>query len=466
MPQPIPAPFAIYGTAIYVANPTYMHLFIHQQAFIIIDTTGTITHTYRAIRDDEINLGSIKEEHNLTEDQIIRLTPGQFFIPGFVDTHNHAPQWMQRGLGQGMHILDWLSEVTFPNEAKFADEGYARTVYPRLVKGMLRQGVTTASYYGSLHGEATRILADTCLEMGQRAFIGKCNMDRNSPDYYRDASSSESLEVTEECITHIRKIDPEGHLLNHVLTPRFAISCTPELLQGLGEIAKQNPDLPIQTHFNEAQQEIDATLDLFPAFTNEVDLYSHYNLLTPRTILAHCTIMTDDETQRLKDLDCGVAHCPTANMTVGGGFMAAPVRDFLRRRIKVGLGTDSGGGFSSSMLDAMRHALIASFAREAATGGKDKGLSIEEVFYMATLGGATVMGLGDKTGSFMVGKDFDVVVVDVTDRMGGVNAPMEEGDSDRTMFDKFIMTGDDRNIVKVFVKGKVVYERTPPSVND
>ena len=108
------------------------------------------------------------------------------------------------------------------------------------------------------------------------------------------------------------------------------------------------------------------------------------------------------------------------------------------------------------MLDAMRHALIASFSKEATTKGYDKGLSIEEVFYLATMGGAKVMGLNQKVGSFEIGKEFDAVMVDVTDAIGGVNAPLEEDDSVRRIFDKFIMTGDDRNIVGVFVRGKSV----------
>jgi guanine deaminase len=387
---------------------------------------------------------------------IHRLAPGQFLIPGFVDTHNHAPQWAQRGLGQGMHILDWLDAVTFPNEARFHDPDHARRVYASCVDGFLRQGVTTASYYGSIHGEATEILADLCLEKGQRALVGKCNMSRNAPENYRDASVEESLRVTEECIAHIRSLDPAGKLVKHVLTPRFAISCHPELLQGLGEIARANPDLPIQTHFNEAEQEMKATMELFPQFTNETDLYEHYGLLGKRSILAHCCYMTEYEMERLKALGCGVAHCPISNMTVGGGFMAAPVRDFMRRGIKVGLGTDSGGGFSSSMLDAMRQAMIASHAREVMSKGQDKGLSIDEVFHLATLGGAQVCGLADRIGNFEVGKEFDAIVVGTQGAEQGIMTMVEEGDSLKTVFEKFVMTGDDRNMVEVYVQGRLV----------
>jgi guanine deaminase len=399
---------------------------------------------------------------------IHRLGPGQFLIPGFVDTHNHAPQWAQRGLGQGMHILDWLDAITFPNESRFRDADHAHRVYACCVDGFLRQGVTTASYYGSIHGEATRILADLCLEKGQRALVGKCNMTRNAPEYYRDASVEESLRVTEECIAHIRSLDHQNqdhpnnsksmkkNLVQPVLTPRFAISCDADLLRGLGEIARQNPDLAIQTHFNEAEQEMAATRELFPQFGgSEADLYSAYGLLGSRSILAHCCHMSEHELERVAALQCGVAHCPTSNMTVGGGFMAAPVREFLRRGIKVGLGTDSGGGFSSSMLDAMRHAMMASYAREAAAPG-DKGLSIDEVFHLATLGGAQVCGLEDKIGNFVVGKEFDALVVGTRGSERGIMTMMEEEDSLRTVFDKFVMTGDDRNILRVYVQGRLV----------
>lgn len=249
---------------------------------------------------------------------------GDFLIPGFVDTHNHAPQYPMRGLGQGLHILDWLEKITFPHEARFADPGYARKAYESCVEAFLRQGITTASYYGSSHAEATCILADVCLQKGQRALVGKCNMDWNAPDSVRDRSAKLSLQETRMCIEHIRGLDQgETHLVRPVLTPRFAICCSSELLTGLGEIARTDESIAVQTHFNEAQQEISATRELFPEFQSECDLYESFGLLGSRSILAHCTIMTDYEKRQLKELRCGVAHCPIANMTVGGGFVSA-----------------------------------------------------------------------------------------------------------------------------------------------
>ncbi|KAM3535854.1 hypothetical protein MY4038_000904 [Beauveria bassiana] len=445
---------AFYGTVIHSKSPR--EIAILENALLVVVDRGII-----AFLEDGIPRDRVSEKMkalNTSEIIVTELKKGQFIMPGFVDTHNHAPQWLHRGQGQGLHILEWLNQVAFRNESLFKDTSHASRVYPMVVEGMLRQGVTTASYYGSLHGEATRILADVCLEQGQRALVGKCNMARNAPDFYVDASVEESLQVTRDCIQHIKNLDPKGELLRHVLTPRFAICCDESLLKGLGEIAQENPTMAIQTHFNESEQEKNFTMSLFPQFTNEADLYEKFKLLNERSILAHCTIMTPYETQRLQDLKCGVAHCPTSNMTVGGGFMAAPIKDFLNRGMKVGLGTDSGGGYSISMLNAMRHSLVNSFARDyldARDGGS--AVTMEEAFHMATIGGARVVGFGKEIGDFQVGKQFDALLVDMTNASCSVTAPLEQDDTMRTMLEKFIMTGDDRNIARVYVRGRLVH---------
>jgi guanine deaminase len=455
---------AFHGTLIHSATPSRIKI-LHD-ALIVIDEHGTIISCKADIPRDEV----LRELDKHGTKGIRYLEKHDFLIPGFVDTHNHAPQYGQRGLGQGLHILNWLDQLTFPNEAKFGDVDYARRMYERCVDGFLKQGITTASYYGSLHGPATKILAEICLEKGQRALVGKCNMNRNSPAYYVEGSAEESLQQTEDFINHVHGLDKTGELVRPILTPRFAISCDDALLAGLGKIAAAHPDMAIQTHFNEAKQEIDATLALFPAFTNEADLYEHFGLLTTRTILAHCTIMNQkNEIDKLASLGCGVAHCPIANTTIGGGFMAAPIREFLRHGIRVGLGTDSGGGFSSSILDVIRQAMIVSNAREMQSAGRDGALSLDELFHLATLGGASVCGLHSKIGSLEVGKQFDALVVrpnevvtengEVVRALDGVMTAVEEGDDARTVWEKFLVSGDDRNIEQVYVKGRLVSHR-------
>lgn len=461
----MPQPLAFHGTMLHSTSISTVEIL--RETLLTTDAEGIITGCQPGIAAKDVPRKIANDSLDIAPSNIQYLSKYDFLIPGFVDTHNHAPQFPQRGLGQGLHILNWLNQLTFPNEAKFADVAYARRMYERCVDCFLKQGITTASYYGSLHGEATKVLAEICLTKGQRALVGKCNMNRNSPDYYTDSSTEESLRVTEDFISHVRTLDPDGSLLRPIITPRFAISCTDDLLTGLGELASANQDIPIQTHFNEAQQEIDATLSLFPAFANEADLYDHFQLLTSRSILAHCTIMDDvPGFDKVCQSGAGVAHCPIANTTIGGGFMAAPIRRFLNNNVNVGLGTDSGGGFSSSILDAMRQGLIVSNAREAQNSA-ETALTLDEVFYLATLGGARVCGVGHKVGNFTVGKELDAIVVrpnmitssnalNVLRDDDGIMTAVEADDDVRTVFEKFLVSGDDRNIAQVYVRGRQV----------
>ncbi|KAI0476602.1 guanine deaminase [Xylariaceae sp. FL0804] len=527
---------AFHGTIVHSLGPGPDDLEIIEDGLLVVDAAGVIAALHRSpVPEADVPrrvaeaLGHVVsrssgeqrgegEEGEEGKCVVRRLEPGrEFLAPGLVDTHNHAPQWAMRGRGQGMHILDWLAGVTFPQEATFADPSgeRARRVYGACVRGMLRQGVTTAAYYGSAHAEATKVLADTCLGQGQRALVGKCNMDREAPAYYRDKDAEQSLRDTREVMAHVRRIDPEGRQVRYVLTPRFAICCSAELLKGLGQLAREYDGdgdgaggmgmVAVQTHFNEARQEMARTRELFPDFKDETELYEHFGLLRRGTILAHCCYLQDrrdynhdhdldhgkrhgngngndrsgngdrnssgkvdgdgddaknddddDELDRLAALGVGIAHCPVSNMTVGGGFMAAPVRRLLRAGLDVGLGTDSGGGFSSSVLDAMRMAIVASNAREAADESEEKALSIAEVFFLATLGGARVCGLGDRVGSFAPGKEFDALLVDGAASDGVMAMLDDDRDDARAVFDKFVMTGDDRNIREVYIGGRQV----------
>jgi len=432
---------------------TIADLEILESALLVVSPDGKIISLEAPVTQSDI-LQTLTKLHINPESATIRhLSRGEFICPGFVDTHNHAPQWTQRGLGRGIPVLKWLQATTFPHEAKFQSVEYARKTYASLVSGLLKQGTTTVAYYGSLHLEATKVLVETCLEKGQRALVGKCNMNRSSPDFYIEESCECSLKDIEDFIGFVRSVDPEGKKVKAILTPRFAISCTPDLLAGLGEIAKRNTDLPVQTHFNEATDEMRVTKELFPEFDNEADLYEHYGLLNERSVLAHCIFLTEYEMRRIKELNCGVAHCPIANTTTGT-FMAAPILEYLKRGIKVGLGTDSGGGFSTSILDIMRQAFIVSQARKMLTDGKDRSLSLAECFGLATLGGAQVCSVQDKVGNFVVGKEFDALLISTVDeKYAGKMTPIEDEDTTKEIFDKWVMTGDDRNIEKVYVDG-------------
>ena len=480
MSQHAEGSWAYFGTLIHSVSP--FEIEILQDTIIVVGKNGRISLIYPHViledgQDPQDFLSNLINQPNV-HIPVTGLDEHQFIVPGFIDTHVHAPQFSMRGLGQGLHILDWLDQITFRHEAKFANDNYAADVYMQCVQMGLRQGITTACYFATLHTQATKILADLCLQEGQRAFIGKTCMDNpgTNPEYYREGTE-EAIAGTIEVIQHCQKIDEKGHLVRPILTPRFAISCTPESLTALGNGAKEHENaygngkgVLNQTHFCEAQQEIDATLKQYDKYTCEADLYEHHGLLNSCSVLAHCTLLSDEDTAKIKHLKCGISHCPISNVTVGGGFMAAPIRKLLSNgTTKIGLGTDSGGGFSCSIMDVMRQAIIVGNAREMLSEGREKRLGLEEVFYMATLGGACVLGMDDRVGSFEVGKQFDAILVDMRDPESsgqtGACAPVHTSTVDELddrseefmnrVWQKWIMSGDDRNIRKVWVGGEL-----------
>jgi guanine deaminase len=157
-------------------------------------------------------------------------------------------------------------------------------------------------------------------------------MDRNSPDCYVEPTVSNSLDTTRALISYIRDF-PQPRLVEPVLTPRFAISCSSRLLSALGDMARADPSLPVQTHISENRNEVRLTLELFPEATSYADVYDKYGLLGPRTILAHAIHLEEDEIVLLKERNAGVSHCPTSNFNLRSGV--CPVGKLIDRGIKV-----------------------------------------------------------------------------------------------------------------------------------
>jgi hypothetical protein len=244
-------------------------------------------------------------------------------------------------------------------------------------------------------------------------------------------------------------------LVTPVLTPRFVPSCTPEMLQALGELSRVQ-NLPVQSHLSESQREIAWVRELHPECEHYTDVYRTFGLLHERAYFAHCCHCGADEQAILKANDVGVAHCPSSNFMLGSGVLN--VRRLLDRGIKVGLGTDVAGGYSTSVLDAARQAIIASrcisFTEKDEQGQPYEALTIDEVFFLATQGGANVLGIGAAVGNFSPGKYLDAVVVDPKTEDGPLD--MFDGEYLHSAFEKFLFLGDDRNIEQVYVGGKRV----------
>ncbi|XP_067670419.1 guanine deaminase-like isoform X2 [Haliotis asinina] len=392
--------------------------------------------------EDDTRLPDLMSEYSVPLENVRHLEKWQFLIPGLVDTHIHAPQYAFAGSNMDLQLYDWLKTYTYPTEAKFKDLTYAMDVYTKVVDRTLRNGTTTACYFATLHRDATNLLCEVIEKAGQRAYVGKVNLDCCSPSYYRE-TTEESLEETKKFIEST--ISKKNPLVTPIITPRFIVTCSEELLSSLGQLREQY-QLPVQTHVLETRGDVD------PETSNHLNVWDRTGLLKHNTVLAHCVYMSDEEFDLLKQRGSGIAHCPNSNITLRSGFL--DVRHVLEKGCKIGLGTDVSGGYSSSMLDALRSASQVSktiaIQREE-RGENYKILTYKELFRLATLGGSEVMGLDKTIGNFQVGKDFDAIVVDPLVE----NSPFDVFSTDTFLdiIQKFLFLGDDRNMIDIFVAG-------------
>lgn len=340
----------------------------------------------------------------------------------------------------------------------------ATTVYSNFVSRTLSHGTTTCAYYGTIHVPSTNLLADICLARGQRALVGRVCMNTDlSPEYYRDVSVESAIADSKASIDYIRSIDPLGEIVQPIITPRFAPSCTTACLTALGQLAKDT-NAHIQTHVSENKGEIELVASMFPESKSYTDVYDTTGLLTSKTILAHAVHLTPDEVQLVKSRNAKISHCPASNTALTSG--CAPIRDLLNEGITIGLGTDVSGGFSPSILEEVRQAIWVSRFVAMNTSDAAK-LSTEEALYLATRGGAAVVGLENKVGGFEVGMEFDAQMIQlgVVQEGGDKEGVFEEGPVDVFGFEtgdekvqKWVYAGDDRNTVAVWVRGRLVHK--------
>lgn len=329
----------------------------------------------------------------------------KLIVPGLVDLHLHAPQYAYRGLAMDMELLEWLNTVTFLEEAKYADLAYAEKAY-RLFADAMKQGATTrACIFATLHRESTELLMDLMEKTGLRTMVGKVNMDRNAPKDLCEESAAASAQDTVQWLEDIK-----GRYQNTkpIITPRFIPSCTDELMEALSQIRKEY-DLPIQSHLSENKSEIEWVKELCPQAAGYADAYLQTQMFGGNypAIMAHCVYLTEDEEQLMLDHNVFVAHCPLSNINLASGI--APIRRYLSKGMKVGLGTDVAGGYSDSIFRAMADSIQVSKLRWRLMDDTLKPLTMEEAFYMGTKGGGAFFG---KVGSFENGYEFDAIVID------------------------------------------------------
>ena len=359
----------------------------------------------------------------------------RLIIPGLVDLHAHAPQYAFRALGMDLELLEWLDTQTFPQEARYADLDYARRAYTLFVDDLRRSSTTRAVLFGTLHVDATLTLMGLLEESGLITYVGKVNMDRNSPDCLREESAAASLAATRRWLEGCQGLTRS----RPILTPRFIPSCSDALMEGLRDLQRET-GLPVQSHLSENQGEIAWVAELCPDSAGYGDAYDRFGLFGGDgcpTIMAHCVWSDEAERARMKQNGVFVAHCPQSNVNLSSGI--APVRAFLDEGLSAGLGSDIAGGTQLSILRAMADAIQVSKLRWRLQDQSLSPITLPEAFYLATRGGGAFFG------------KFDALVLDDA----ALPCPFDLSPVERLT--RIVYLADDRAVTHKYVSGRKLF---------
>lgn len=362
-------------------------------------------------------------------------------LPGLVDLHIHAPQYAFRGLGMDLELLDWLNTHAFSEEAKYQEASYAKKAYAIFAAAMKRSATTRACIFATIHNPATLILMDLMEETGLKTMVGKVNMDRNSP---RELCEEGAKRSAHDTVEWLKAAAGRYENVRPVLTPRFIPSCTDELM-GLLKKIQVEYGLPLQSHLSENQGEIVWVQELCPKSEFYGDAYDRFGLFggSVPTIMAHCVFSSEEEVALMKKRGVYVAHCPESNMNLSSGV--APIREYLDKGLRMGLGSDVAGGTGESIFRAMAHAIQASKLRWRLEDQDLKPLTLTEAFYLGTLGGGSFFG---RVGSFLKGYEFDALILD------DASIPHPGVLTIKERLERVIYLSDDRHLRGKFVAGR------------
>ena len=350
---------------------------------------------------------------------------GRLLLPGFIDTHVHAPQ-LDVIASYGSGLLDWLDTYTFPAELRHADPAVAAEGAARFLDALLAHGTTAAVVFPTVHVASTNALFEAASARGMRLIAGKVLMDRNAPDGLLDDVPG----AERDCEALIARWHGQGRNA-YAMTVRFAVTSTPEQLAMAGALTRRHAGLYMQTHVAENQDEVRWVAKLFPQSRSYLDVYHQHGLLHERAVLAHGIWLDAHDRALLRDTGAQIAFCPSSNLFLGSGLF--DWQGAVDAGHKVSLASDVGGGTSLSML------------RTAAEG----------------------LGLGQEIGHLDAGTLADVVVWDWAvgpvaehrDAIARGAVPGVPAQSLHARVFAWMTLGDERNAIASYVAGEQQGER-------
>lgn len=364
-------------------------------------------------------------------------------IPGFIDPHLHFPQ-VQVIASWGAQLLDWLNTYTFPEESRFSDKAHSDRMADAFLDLLLAHGTTSAVAFCSVHAQSAQSLFSASERRNMAMIAGKVMMDRNAPDAVLDTPQ----QGYDDSKRLLEKWHGRGRQ-SYAISPRFAITSTPEQLEATSALVREFPDCHIQTHLSENHDEIAYTLQLYPQARDYLDIYETYGLLGPRLLLGHAIHLEPREITRIAETGSRAVFCPTSNLFLGSGLFDA---DGLRAAgVTSAIATDIGGGSSYSMLQTLNEGYKILQLR----GQKLHPLA---AFHWATRGNAIALGMEDRIGTLDIGTDADFIVID-SRATPAMRLRMERAETLAEELFVLQIMGDDRAIRQTYVAGRPMLDR-------
>jgi guanine deaminase len=368
---------------------------------------------------------------------------GRLLTPGFIDSHVHSPQ-IDVIASWGTQLLDWLETYTFPAEAQHADAAFAAAAAARFLDALLAHGTTAAAVFPTVHATSVDALFAAAQQRGMRIIAGKVLMDRHAPANLLDDVATAQA----QCRGLIARWHGQGRLA-YAVTPRFAITSTPQQLAMAGRLFAETPGLYLQTHVAENPAELRSVAELFPDARSYLDVYARHGLLSERAVLAHGIWLDDSDRARIADAGAQIAFCPSSNLFLGSGVF--PWAATRAAGVAVSLASDVGGGTSLAMQRTMADA----YKVQALAGTR---LSAWALLHAATRGAATALRLGHEIGALDAGMIADLCLWDwavgpVAQRRDALARGLHE-----RVF-AWITLGDERNLRATWVDGRCAWQR-------
>ena len=368
-------------------------------------------------------------------------------LPGFIQTHVHLCQSLFRGLADDMPLLDWLQKRIFPYENSH-DKKSLRLSAQLGINELIESGTTAILDMGTMYHQ--EVVFEEMISSGIRGFSGKCMIDENELFPAFKESTEQSLSTSYDLAKSFHN-SAEGRI-RYGFAPRFALSCSEELLKDTLKMMDDFEGSLYHTHSSENRDEIEAVKRKYGR--ENIQFFDSIGVLSDRTILAHCIHTNEKEIELLKKTQTRVAHCPSSNMKLGSGI--ADIPSYLDKGISVSLGAD--GAPCNNNLSIFTEMRLAALIQKPIHGPTT--MDARTMVKMATIDGAKALHLDDHVGSIEVGKKADLVLLNLRQTSNSLL------NKDENIYSDIVYSSNDSNVSEVMIEGKWIVKNGKSKIYD